>query len=192
MEVQGTPAGAQPPAAPPSSWPTPPPGPAAGLAYAGFGVRLVALIVDFLIIGFIGSLLAGVLGLGLIGFYGTDWTSADYFRLNLGGAWFAWVLVQAAVSGVYFVWTWRTWNATVGQRVFRLQVRNAADGAPMTLDQAIRRWAFLTVPVVGQLPVLGFLVFLYQLFLGYTTYSDAAKQGFHDKQCRTVVVRPVS
>ncbi len=190
MESQGTPSGMQPPATP-SSWPAPPPGPAAGLVYAGFGVRLVALIVDFLIIGFIGSVLAGLFGLGLIGFYGTDWTSGNYFRLNVGGAWLAWVLVQAAVGGVYFVWTWRTWNATVGQRLFRLQVRNAADGEPITLEQAVRRWVLLTVPVVGSLPGIGVLVFLYQLFLAYTTYSDTAKQGFHDKQCRTVVVRPV-
>jgi uncharacterized RDD family membrane protein YckC len=93
------------------------------------------------------------------------------------------------VSGVYFVGLWTRNGATVGQLLFGLEVRNAVDGARLGQDQAIRRWAFLTVPVLSSLPALGLFVFLYQLYLLITTSNDPAKQGFHDRQCGTVVVR---
>ncbi|MGZ6313147.1 MAG: RDD family protein [Candidatus Limnocylindrales bacterium] len=185
-----------PPGAPPPVPPLPPGfpaagvrrGPAAGLAYAAFGVRLVAIVIDFVIVGIVSGVLSTVLGLGFV-FYGSDVTGGGLLRFNWGSAWLIYALVQAAVSGVYFVASWRSWNATPGQRIFDLQVRRAADGAPLAQDQAIERWALLTVPIVGAVPGLGVLVFLYQLFLAYTTWVDPFHQGFHDKQCGTVVVQ---
>jgi uncharacterized RDD family membrane protein YckC len=138
-----------------------------------------------------------MLGLGWLGWGGMEWPGPDGFDGfggflgwgALGASWFVWVLVTAAISGLYFVGLWTRNGASFGQMLFDLQVRNAADGARLTQDQAIRRWAFLTVPVLASLPALGFLVLLYQIYLLISTSSDDAKQGFHDKQAATVVVR---
>jgi uncharacterized RDD family membrane protein YckC len=175
--------------------PPPPPvpsqgaGPAPGLEYGGFGVRLVALIIDGIILGLISGAVSTLLGIGFVGWYGVG---SDILRTGFGGfgaGWFVYVLVNAAISGVYFVYTWTHGNATPGQRILNLEVRNAADGTPMARDQAIRRWIFLILPIVNSIPGLGIIVALYNLFLAYTTYTDPAKQGFHDKQAGTVVVR---
>lgn len=175
----------------PSPAPMPTPshaGPAPGLVYGGFGVRLVALIIDGIILGLISGAVSSLLGIGVVGWYGVG---PDVFRLGFGfgAAWLVYVLVNAAVSGAYFVYTWTHGNATPGQRIMSLEVRNAADGTPMSQDQAIKRWIFLTLPLVNSIPGLGILVALYNLFLAYTTYADPSKQGFHDKQVGTVVVR---
>ena len=82
---------------------------------------------------------------------------------------------------------------------------NAADGATLTRDQAIRRWAFLFGPQVvasvfqfsgsvstalGSIgSLLGLLAFLYAIYLLYTVTQSAKRQGFHDVQANTVVVK---
>jgi uncharacterized RDD family membrane protein YckC len=171
--------------------PSPGTGPAPGLAYGGFGVRLVALIIDGIILGIISGAISSILGIGFVGWYGVG---PDTFRLGLefGADWLAYVLLNAAISGAYFVYSWTHGNATPGQRILNLEVRNAADGTPMAQNQAIKRWIFLILPIVNSIPGLGILVALYNLFLAYTTYTDPAKQGFHDKQAGTVVVRRVA
>ncbi len=187
-----------PPPGPPAAPPGPPaagsrpsaPGPAAGLAYATVGVRLVAYIIDGIILGVIDGTLGALFGIGFLFSYGFDvFRPGRLFDFALGGGFLAYVLLAAAVSGVYFVYTWTRNGASVGQSLLNLEVRNAADGARLTQDQAIRRWAFLTVPIVSALPGVGGLVFIYQLFLAYTVSTDPAKQGFHDKQVGSVVVR---
>lgn len=177
--------------------PPPPPdppqiaGPAPGLEYGRFGVRLVALIIDGIILGLISGAVSSLLGIGFVGWYGVG---PDTFRLDIGFGvgWLIYVLLNAAISGAYFVYSWTHGNATPGQRILNLEVRKAADGTPIAQDQAIKRWIFLVLPVINSIPVLGFLVALYNLFLAYTTYADPAKQGFHDKQAGTVVVRRVA
>ena len=122
----------------PGGWPARP-GPAPGLAYASFVPRLIALVIDFVIVGIISGVLAAVIGLGFAGLYGGDWFRGPFpFSWNgfdLGRTWLIYAILQAVVSGIYFVGSWRSWNATPGQRIFELQVLNAADGA-------IRRQAF--------------------------------------------------
>jgi len=175
------------------SAPTPGRGPAPGLEYGGFGVRLAALIIDGIILALISGAVSSLLGIGFVGWYGVG---PDLFRFGFGfgfgAAWLTYVLVNAAVSGAYFVYTWTRGNATPGQRVLGLEVRNAVDGKPMSQDQAIKRWIFLTLPLVNSIPGLGILVALYNVFLAYSTYTDPNGQGFHDKQVGTVVVRRVA
>lgn len=172
-------------------------GPAPGLEYGTVGVRLVAYIIDVVILGAMSGAARGLLGLGWLSWGGMEWPGANGFDGFFGwgalsAAWFAWVLITAAISGLYFVGLWTRNAASLGQMLLGLEVRNAADGARPTQDQAIRRWAFLTVPVISSIPALGLLVFLYQLYLLISTSSDPAKQGFHDRQAETVVVRRAS
>jgi uncharacterized RDD family membrane protein YckC len=191
------------PAPPPAggSWNAPPPaaapgqfnpnfqqaaveaGPAPGIAYADIVNRIIAAIIDGVIIGVIFWILAIIGG-------------AISFGLGMGliiGLVFG--LVWAAATAVYFVYGWTKMRASFGQKFLNLETVNAADGATLTQNQAIRRWAFLWGPIaVGYaIPIVGFFILalggLYQLYLLYTITQSPKRQGFHDVQAGTVVVK---
>jgi len=175
-----------------------------GLAYAGAFPRFVAWIIDSLILGVIGLILAaGAFAL----FAGTvDWSQVlrpGSSRVNLpnSGPFAGGILVASVIAALiglaYFVLLWTSGaRATLGMRVLRLQVANAADGATLTKGQAVRRWIALGtwlsllsyVPVVGALSGLAQVVW-YLALLG-TTITSATKQGIHDRFAGSVVVQP--
>jgi uncharacterized RDD family membrane protein YckC len=195
----------------PSSWQAPPPaapgglqaaavevGPAPGVAYADLVTRVIAYIIDavllgvftfviFLVLGAIilASLLAGGPILAIVGF-----VILAVFSL--------------LASAVYFVYTWMNLRASPGQKILNLETVNAADGATLTRDQAVRRWAYLFGPsavasvaqiALGatEIAILGslisLLVFGYIIYLLYTASQSSKRQGYHDVQARTVVVK---
>jgi uncharacterized RDD family membrane protein YckC len=200
------PAAAPAPAAPaPSAWQAPPPvaapaGPAPGLAYAGLGVRIVALIIDAILLWIVFLFVAIALGAIFLG---------TLINGGVAGALIAGVLLAIAnlvISAVYFIWAWTKpdLRASLGQKVLGLNTLNAADGATLTRPQAIRRWLFLFGIVAfasamqsalqsTSLSTLGFLIglltFAYEIFLLWTTYQSPKKQGYHDVQAGTVVVK---
>jgi uncharacterized RDD family membrane protein YckC len=196
------------PTPPSSNWQTPPPapapggfqpgnfqqaaveaGPAPGVAYADVVTRIIALVIDSIILWIpwiviwtivvAAAFMSGGIGFTLIG-------------LVLGVIW-------AAVTGAYFVWTWTTMRATYGQKFLKLETVNAADGATLTRDQAIKRWAFLFGPnavalvasnVLGLLgSLVSLLVLVYVIYLLYTMSQSPKRQGYHDVQAGTVVVK---
>ena len=199
------PQAAPPPQAPPAAgggnWTAPPPtstpggfqtqavaveaGPAPGVAYADLANRVIAFIIDAVILWFV-NFLVGIIfiaigvaigaGLGLI------------FGL-LGG------IVSAGISAVYFIYGWTRMRASLGQKFLSLETVSAADGSTVTQDQAIRRWLFLYgLYALGNIiPIVGLLVLLvavgYALYLLYTTSQSPKRQGFHDVQANTVVIK---
>ncbi len=166
---------------------------AGGLIYADVPSRIIAYIVDAIILGVGFFILFTIFG-GL------------FFASAIGGfgilsfVWFViLLLIYAAGSAIYFIYTWTKMRGSPGMRVLGLQVLNAADGAALTQPQAIRRWLFLFGPnVVGQVAalmlgglgtLLSLLLLGYVLYLLYTTANSATRQGFHDVQAATVVVK---
>jgi uncharacterized RDD family membrane protein YckC len=158
-------------------------GPAPGIAYADVVTRAIAAIIDGFIIGIlfgvisiIGGIFAGIAGLGLL------------FVLIFG-------LIWAALTAVYFVYGWTKMRASFGQKFLNLETVSAADGSTLTQNQAIRRWAFLWGPIaVGYaIPIIGILIAmiggLYQLYLLYTISQSPKRQGYHDVQAGTVVIK---
>ena len=196
MTDQTPPPASDAPPPPVSSWAapaaTPVPG-AAGFVYADVPNRVIALIIDavilFLLYFVVGIILAAVgLATGGLGSSG---------GFNLLGTIVLGVLL-AIVNAAYFIWSWTTMRATIGMRALGMQVGNAFDGKTLTMDQALRRgvalwgpqWAaqFLSgAPVLGALASLA--AFLWTLYLLYTTATSPTKQGFHDKFANTVVVK---
>ena len=193
------------PAAAPSAWQAPAPvaapaGPAPGLAYAGLGVRIVALIIDGILLWIVFLFVAIALGAIFLG---------TLINGGVAGALIAGVLLAIAnlvISAVYFIWAWTKpdLRASLGQKVLGLNTLNATDGATLTRPQAVRRWLFLfgfvafasamqsalqttTLSTIGFL--IGLLAFAYEIFLLWTTYSSPKKQGYHDVQAGTVVVK---
>lgn len=166
---------------------------AGGLTYADVPARLFAYIIDAVIMAVAFGILYGIFGALFIGsaLGGFDFLFFVWFVVLL--------LIYAAGSAVYFIYTWTKMRGSPGMRVLGLEVLNAADGAALTQPQAIRRWLFLFGPfVLGQAAalmlgglgtILSLLLFGYVLYLLYTTANSPTRQGFHDVQAETVVVK---
>ena len=160
-------------------------GPAPGIAYADLVARIIAWVIDWIIL-WVGWIVIGI----IVGLILAVMMGAIVSGLITG-------LLLAALSAVYFVYGWSRMRASLGQKFLNLETVNAADGSTLTQDQAIRRWLFLfgpwaltwIIPIVGFL--LGFFVILYYLYLLYTVSQSPKRQGFHDAQAKTVVVKRV-
>lgn len=171
------------------------PGPG-GVALADFTDRAIAAFIDFLIIGIIGAIVAsimtGILGEELLG--GIFGVSVKVPSLMSS---LATVVVMLIISAAYFVGMWTRMNgATVGMRVMKLSVRDASSGQMVSQGAAINRWLLLGAPAVlssiygwGIGVILGIVVFVYYLYLIYTTASSPTRQGLHDTYAKTVVAK---
>jgi uncharacterized RDD family membrane protein YckC len=169
------------------------------VAYADTTMRVVAYIIDSIILGIAIALVAIILG-------------SIAFGIVVNGGFVIGVIIAVIIaiiallgSAFYFVYFWQTLRASPGQKMLGLETVNAADGATLTRDQAVRRWAFLFGPQVvasvfqfsgsvsntlGALgSLLGLLAFLYAIYLLYTVTQSSKRQGFHDVQAATVVVK---
>ncbi len=208
----GYPAGGYPPGgAPPAMGWAPPPGqgagagPVAGFRFAGVGERVVAWLLDSIIIALVTLPISFILGAAIVG--SVDWstligTGSGYAQFLDEG----WIARSAAVSllgaaigalinAAYFTFQWSSGaRATIGMRILGLQVGNAADGRTIGRGQAFRRWLALgewigvlaSVPVIGGLASLGQLAW-YLVLLG-TTASNPQRRGLHDQFGETAIV----
>lgn len=169
-----------------------PTAPASGLVYADVPNRVIAFIIDAIVIAVIMvfvTIILGAIGLAA-GMFGS--TSGTF----VGSIVYA--VVSTLIGAAYFIYTWTSMRATVGMRALGMQIGNAADGATLTQDQAIRRYLALAAPgIVGSalsgLSVIGWLLSLASLawviYLLYTTSQSPTKQGFHDVFAQTMVVK---
>jgi uncharacterized RDD family membrane protein YckC len=153
---------------------------ATALAPAAIGARVVASVIDGIVLWIVLSNVGGVL---------SDATIA-------GG--FIRAIISAVVVFGYFASSWTAWRASPGQRLLGLMTVNEADGAALTWNGATVRFAYLFGPIVvyslvnaSQLGVLSFLaamvVLSYYIYLLYTAATDPKRQGFHDRQTGTLV-----
>jgi uncharacterized RDD family membrane protein YckC len=165
----------------------------AGMAYADVPSRIFAYIIDAIIMAVAFGILYAIFGGLLIG------SALGGFEL-MTFVWFVvLLLIYAAGSAIYFIYTWTKMRGSPGQRVLGLETLNAADGAVLTQPQAIRRWLFLFGPFVlaqvasfmlgGLGSLVGLLTFAYAIYLLYTAANSPSRQGFHDVQASTVVVK---
>jgi uncharacterized RDD family membrane protein YckC len=208
-----TPPPAAPPPPPPSDWATaaaPPPaatpGPA-GLVYADVPNRIIAQIIDAIIVGIVGLLLSLIL-YAIVGAPTTVTTVPDPSQI-LGVRFetethivsvILSTLLGVVLSAGYYIYTWTAMRGTFGQRALGMQVGNAADGATLTMEQAVKRWlavggVFSLAQFLNPLPLLGLLVGLASLVwviaLLVTTAQSPTKQGLHDQFAGSVVVKAV-
>jgi uncharacterized RDD family membrane protein YckC len=175
-------------ATPPPGWPpdppisaTPPPwavpaepvGPAPGVRFAPHGPRLVAYIVDsILLVG-----LAAIISLPLAAALGVAAAGGDEPIAVAFG-----VLIFAALLAVtlgYFPFFWASGGATPGMRLFRLRLVRDHDGGPVGWGAALLR-------------LLGFWVSSLVFYLGFAwILIDSRRRGWHDLLAGTVMVQPL-
>ena len=132
-------------------------------SYGGFWIRVVAYIIDGIILGISGGILSLPLGVNY-----SDPNSASYHASNG---------IDLILSGAYFSVLWAYWGASLGQRLFRLRVVDANTGQPIGLGRAILRF-------------LGLILSFFVCLIGVIWVAfDSRKQGWADKIAGTVVVR---
>lgn len=180
---------------PPVRWQAPSPvvevPDAPGLVFADLSSRFVAFILDVAIVGIAGAALVIALGFG----ERVETETSTYMWVS---GWTA-NIAFALLGALYFVFFWTGGRrATIGQRAFDIQVGNAFDGRPLTLDQAMRRWlgygSFLGLLAV--MPSLrGFdslAQAVWMLVLLASTARSPMKQGLHDRFAHSALVRPAN
>jgi len=169
-------------------------GPTSGLVYGDVPNRIVAYIIDAIVLAIIYFVAAAVLA--IVGI-----SAASVSGLVVTTNWFGSIILTAvalAISGAYFVYCWTVRRATLGMQVLSLQIGTAPGGTTISRDQAIRRWLalgaiFSIAQVLSPLPLVGFLIGLASLawviFLLYTTAKSPTKQGWHDVFANTMIVK---
>ena len=113
---------------------------APGLSYADTISRLIAYVIDLILIGIVAGIIAAILGAG------ESFSSTQFGRFEggyrLSGP--GYTIPVVVLSLAYFVFFWSGGRrATIGQRIFGIQVGNAFDGHPLSIEQALRRWVGL-------------------------------------------------
>lgn len=136
------------------------PAAAAATAPAGFWIRVVAYVIDAVIVGVVSSVFGG-------GAVAPSSDGSINYNMNATGL---------LISAVYFLGAWILFGTTVGMRVLGMRIVMTG-GAKLTPTAAVIRFLGL---------ILSFVV----IFIGVIWVAfDKNKQGWHDKMAGTYVIR---
>lgn len=151
------------PPPPPPVWDARPAG-AAQVAYGGFWIRLVAYIIDAILLGIVGGVLASIFGIPLTP---TDWEHYDP-TINLVSfviGWLYFALLESSERG-----------ATVGKMAMGLRVVTS-DGQRLSFLNATGRYFAKILSAI--ILCIGFIM------IGFTD----KKRGLHDMIAGTLVIK---
>jgi uncharacterized RDD family membrane protein YckC len=192
------------PAAPVVAWETPGAVAAAGqegYVIAGMGARLVAFLLDNVIVGVIPAILS-LLVIDWAGLFdqlaaaSATPTTTTAFTMAITPQLILVTLIQLAIQFIYFVGFWTSGgHATLGMRGLKMQAVDAATGATLSLTAATKRFVALGYPlallslVPGLQSIAGILPFALLLFLFFTAVTNERRQGLHDKWANSLVIR---
>jgi uncharacterized RDD family membrane protein YckC len=137
---------------------------------AGFFPRLLAYLIDGIILGAIITIVLGPFMAPLMALHDPTEAQVQAAFGQMAGAYVAVFLV----SIIYVPGSWLVWGATIGKKVLGLRIVNAAGTKP-TIGQIIVRY-------LGYIPS----AFCY---LGYLWILKSEKRGWHDLLAGTYVVR---
>ncbi len=143
------------------------------LPYAGSGLRIVAAILDLIVLGSVFLLFVAASGFYLL--TQTDWGNESTYTNSEGYTAMAILCSSAFVVPIYFFccWWWR--GQSVGQMAVRIMVTDR-DGYHLSVSQALRRtflWPLSALPLG-----IGFL----------TMFFDREGRTLHDMLSGTVVL----
>jgi uncharacterized RDD family membrane protein YckC len=136
-----------------------------GFPYAGFWDRLVAAVIDTVLL----TVIIVPLLLSIYGFEYLDSQSMIRGPLDF--------LIQGVFPAIAVIVFWRYGSATPGKMLLRLKIVDAETGGRLSVSQCVARYFAYAL---SMLPCgLGFLWIAF----------DAKKQAWHDKLAGTVVIR---
>jgi uncharacterized RDD family membrane protein YckC len=161
----------------------PVPGPA-GYYYADVPNRIIAYIIDAILLAIINLVVSAIL-VGVMGV--SEGTSLVVF------------VVALVVSVGYWVWSWSSRRMTVGMQLLGLQIGSEVDGSTISQNQAIVRWAVLGLPGVlasaasyfssGLGVLLSLVGLIWIIALLVSIAQSPTKQGYHDRYAHTIMVK---
>jgi uncharacterized RDD family membrane protein YckC len=168
--AEGTPYGPGPWPVYGQPYPGPPAGYEAGLEYGGRWRRLIAAVVDGLIVYAVTWLVtAPALGFGTM----YEGSLARQTAANL---------IAGIVAFLYYVLQHGRWGRTLGKRVLGLRVVRADDAGAISYGQAAWRLLFAYLVSLATCGIGGLVDVAWILW-------DERRQALHDKVARTVVVK---
>ncbi|HEY1134710.1 MAG TPA: RDD family protein [Nocardioides sp.] len=140
--------------------------------------RFVARLIDGILLAVVNFVIIGILVVGLFVSSGTSDT-VEWIVGAIG------TIVGVAISVGYYAFFETTSGQTLGKMAMKLKVVGPA-GAPVTLEQSIKRNAFYLIGLLGVVPIVGLFSGLVQfaayIFIAVTISQDKQlRQGFHDK-----------
>lgn len=173
-----------PPGQTPPPWYEPPPSFSSAGQPGDLGTRLVAKLIDGVLVAVALSAISAVLafaalGMGMRSGYGADSLST---------------LISSAVVVGYYAFMESTRGQTVGKMILRLRVQDL-EGHNPTTGQALRRNVYLAIPLIGVLPLVGSFVagvasLVAVIYIALTINDDKeTRRGWHDQFGGTRVVR---
>jgi uncharacterized RDD family membrane protein YckC len=161
---------------PPPSYPPPPPpqmpggyapvAVASSGSYGGFWIRVVAYIIDAILLSIVTAIVSVALG---VNYSDPNSLTSAAGRSSNG--------FELVLSFLYFTLLWSYMGASLGQRLLGMRVVDATTGQRISFGKAALRW-------------LGLIISFVVCFIGVIWVAfDARKQGWMDKIAGTVVVR---
>ena len=161
----------------PPAWQAPEPevGPAPGVRFASAAARLMAYIVDSIILG-LGFLVLFFVFTALA--IGATTPDGELSRGAVGGFLVValLVLIMIIVTIAYFPWFWWKGGQTPGMKMFHIRVVRDVDGGPISGGAALLR-------------LLGYWVNQVVFYIGFIwIFVDKRRRGWHDLIAGTVVI----
>jgi uncharacterized RDD family membrane protein YckC len=151
---------------------------------ATLGVRALARLVDFVLLAVVNAVVVGIVVVGAL------FGQSGGVLLGVGGsgivAGAVGALLGAAINLAYFALLESRDGQTLGKRLFKLRVVDAAGRTP-SLEQAVRRNIWVAFGVAGVVPIIGGLVGslaqLVAVIMIAVGISDARAggRGWHDR-----------
>jgi len=174
------------PAAGPSYGYVPVPVDGQGRPLADWWQRLVAILIDGVIIGVIYRILAGIV-------VGSSFGSRSLTAFGLR-LWIVGLIVGVGGIAYFALLEGSPRGQSLGQMVLGIAVRDAQSGGPITPQRAGIRmvilypWLVLIwIPFVG--PLLALVADVWSLICGLSPLWNGRRQGYHDISQKTLVVK---
>jgi uncharacterized RDD family membrane protein YckC len=149
--------------------------------YAGFWIRLIARLLDGLILGIPFGIVFVVFALAG-GIFANNTSSSSQDSQNaaaaaFGGAFLLLYLLVLVVQVAYWIYFWGSSGQTLGMRLLHLRVVDANTGAPIGYARAAVRFLMT-------------IVNSWACYIGWIWVAfDPRKQGWHDKVANSVVLQ---
>lgn len=200
-----------PPASAPPGWGAPPPrqgwqrpSPTAAIPgqpeLAPYLSRVVAYLLDTLVIALVSLVLGGWFLWKAIepiadrldaAMVAGDFRAMSSALAEAGLGWLAaFLAVQLVVMLAYHTFFLTRWGATPGKMLLGISVRRVDRAGPLDVDTAVRRAGFQAVAqAFGNVPVVASIATILVITDLVWPLADDRKQALHDKVARTIVVR---
>jgi uncharacterized RDD family membrane protein YckC len=181
----------------PGGWQQPPPQAPGGTSWPGpgwggrvgqpadLGPRFLARLVDFVLLGIVSAIIGGIIVAGLV--LGSSGNFFSTYGVGRGGSYAANALssvISALITWGYFTLMESSRGQTLGKMLLKLRTVGPGGDRP-TFEQALKRNAFTAIPILGVIPVVGFLSGLLSLVAVITiavtiNRNTATRRGWHD------------